>query len=146
MPSSGGDVSSLFDDAARPSPFGVVPPLGAPPLGAPPQVAPPHVAPLGLVCPLGLLPLDRPLHLQNHKARQVGLRKTSFCPLVVNACVTYWNGHDKKDSTLPETLLLEFASSTNLSSCFDPSVLKGISATSASAAPAGTQDSDSQAA
>ena len=102
--------------------------------------------PLGLVCPLGLLPLDRPLHLQNHKARQVGLRKTSFCPLVVNACVTYWNGHDKKDSTLPETLLLEFASSTNLSSCFDPSVLKGISATSASAAPAGTRDSDSQAA
>ena len=53
MPSSGGDVSSLFDDAARPPPFGVVPPLGAPPLGAPPQVAPPHVAPPGVSLPFG---------------------------------------------------------------------------------------------
>ncbi|CAL1156618.1 unnamed protein product [Cladocopium goreaui] len=56
MPSSGGDVSSLFDDAARPPPFGVVPPLGAPPLGAPPQVAPPHVAPPGVSLPFGAPP------------------------------------------------------------------------------------------
>ena len=51
MPSSGGDVSSLFDDAARPPPFGVVPPLGAPP-----QVAPPHVAPPGVGLPFGAPP------------------------------------------------------------------------------------------
>ena len=35
--------------------------------------------PLGLVCLSGLLPVDRRLHPQNHKARRVGLRKTSFC-------------------------------------------------------------------
>ena len=56
MPSSGGDVSSLFDDAPRPSPLGVVPPLGVPPLGAPPQVAPPHVAPPGVSLPFGAPP------------------------------------------------------------------------------------------
>ena len=31
MPSSGGDVSSLFGDAARPPPVGVVPPKASPP-------------------------------------------------------------------------------------------------------------------
>eukprot|EP00435_Cladocopium_sp_Y103_P011019 s2896_g2.t2 len=47
IPTSGGDVSSLFDDAARPPPVGVVPPVGAPPLGAPALGAPPLGAPPG---------------------------------------------------------------------------------------------------
>ena len=49
MPSSGGDVSSLFGDAARPPPVGVVPPKASPPgvslpFGAPPTVPAPASA------------------------------------------------------------------------------------------------------
>ena len=130
MPSSGGDVSSLFDDAARPPPFGVGA-TGGTTTGGTTAVAP-HMSPPGVSLPFGAPPTDRPLHLQNHKARQVGLRKTSFCPLVVNACVTYWP--DEKDSTLPGLSWWNLRPQRTFQSCFDPSVLKGISATSASAA------------